>query len=559
MGTSSSRSVAGRSDFPYFRALWNRVVITMLAIAFVPLLLIGGGLYWYTLKVVKEKGLETLKLEVFERKISVDRRLGERILALRQLGDGLGIESRVEPGILSAALRSLNHTDGSFTDLAVFDTRGRCLGFVGPEAVQDADLSLAGWFREAVGKGVSITDATLSSNGEPHVLMAVRVRTAGGQKIVRSAVNISRVDTFASDRTGRRRAEGYLVNREGIFQTQPRSAGLLMGRSPVQDLEKFDGIQVEETRDAVLLKIWQDRVPWINVVQIGYRDMQSQLEGVYVFAFLVFIILAVPIIGIVLLTGNDLASRLEAKRSSLKVLDRQLRRASYMSSSMQVSLSCFNEVKEVLANIDITAAVVLEDPVVAASTDIQESIGDIRSEAGRGQRSVESFLQYIEPKPPLIGEADVHGLLNDLMGILNRELRFRNITVRREFSSDLPGVRSDASKLRQVFLNIVLNALEALEKDGEITLKTETDIGANNVIVTIADNGPGIPEADLEYVFEPLWTVRPHGTGLGLPLCRDILENLGGSIGIESTVGKGASVIVTIPLQLYGQTLQHCD
>ncbi|MEM5787528.1 MAG: ATP-binding protein, partial [Syntrophobacteraceae bacterium] len=199
---------------------------------------------------------------------------------------------------------------------------------------------------------------------------------------------------------------------------------------------------------------------------------------------------------------------------------------------------------------------VLEDPLLAASPDLRDSLGGIRDEVDRGQRSVERFLQYIEPKPPLIGEVSVHKMLDDLLGILERELRFRNIEVQRSFLPDLPVVHSDCSKLRQVFLNILLNALEAVGQNGEIELIAGSR--DSEVFVEIRDNGPGIPETDLEMVFEPLWTTRPHGTGLGLPLCRDILDKLGGSIAIESTVGKGTSVIVTIPLQLYAQAKQHC-
>lgn len=555
MGKSSSRSTTGKYDFPYFRAVWNRLVGTMLAIAFIPLLLLGGGLYWFMVTVEKEKSLENLKVELLERAISVDRYLERRILDLRQLGGGI-TGNPIDSGSLNAALMSLMQIDECFTDLAVVDPEGRCLGFAGPEPFQETDFSKEDWFRKAAGEGFWITDVFIGLHDEPHFLLAVSVRSADGQRIIRSTVKASRISVPVSEHKQQRYRDAFLVNQEGIFQTQPRSAGRLMGRSPVEQLEKFEGIRMEETGGAVLVKTWQERVPWMNVVGMDHREMQSQLKKVYAFAFLAFIIFAVPVIGIVLLTANDLTSRLEAKRSSLKVLDRQLRRASYMSSSMEMSMSCFKEVKDIFANIDITAMVVLEDPLLAASPDLRDSLGGIRDEVDRGQRSVERFLQYIEPKPPLIGEVSVHKMLDDLLGILERELRFRNIEVQRSFLPDLPVVHSDCSKLRQVFLNILLNALEAVGQNGEIELIAGSR--DSEVFVEIRDNGPGIPETDLEMVFEPLWTTRPHGTGLGLPLCRDILDKLGGSIAIESTVGKGTSVIVTIPLQLYAQAKQHC-
>jgi two-component system NtrC family sensor kinase len=190
---------------------------------------------------------------------------------------------------------------------------------------------------------------------------------------------------------------------------------------------------------------------------------------------------------------------------------------------------------------------------VSTSPDLQSSIAVVRSEVQRGQQAVERFLRYIEPQSPLIIEVDVHKLLDDLFQILDRELLFRSISVRRVFQADLPTVRSDSSKLRQVFLNIVINAVEAIDKDGEITLTSE--VVENGLAVTVSDNGPGISAADLKRIFEPLWTTRSQGTGLGLPLCRQILEKLDGEITIQSALGKGTVVTVTLPLRLKAQRI----
>jgi len=555
MGKSSGRPVNGRHDYPYFRAVWNRIVITMLAAAFLPVLLIGGGLYFFTLKVMEEKGLESLKLETLERKISVDRSLEEIILDLRRLVLDPGVEPLLSPGAMDAALHSLNRAHGYFSGLAVFSPDGRCLAFAGTEAGREVDVSQEEWFKEALGKGVSITDVFRGSRGAPCFLAAVKVHAGDGVMILGASVDAARFSDMLSGEPGPRIGDAYLINREGVFQTPPRTAGQLLSRSPVKNTEKFDRIEVEESARSYLLKVWQDRVPWMNVVQIDHSDTSGQLMRVYAFAFLVFLVLAIPIAGIVLIIGNSLASRLETKRSSLKMLDRQLRRASYLSSSMELSLGCFREIKDVLANIDITAVVALEDPAVTGSADARESIDEVLSQTRRGQQSVERFLRYIEPEPPLIRDVDVQKLLDDLLDILARELRFRNITVRREFQVDLPAVRSDRSKLRQVFQNIIINALEAVEKEGEIRLTT--GLRENGIVVTISDNGPGIPAGDLKEVFKPLWTTRPQGTGLGLPLCREILDKLDGHIEIESTVGRGTSVIIVIPLRLDPQRLRR--
>ena len=144
-------------------------------------------------------------------------------------------------------------------------------------------------------------------------------------------------------------------------------------------------------------------------------------------------------------------------------------------------------------------------------------------------------------------EVNTNEILDDLLEFLSSELHFKNIRVKRDYEDHLPGIRSDHSKLRQVFQNIVLNAVSAVEKDGEISLTTRA--GQNGVTVTIADDGPGIPEEIIENVFDPLFTTKPEGTGLGLSICLNVLQKLGGNISVKSEPGKGASFVIELPFQ----------
>jgi two-component system NtrC family sensor kinase len=124
----------------------------------------------------------------------------------------------------------------------------------------------------------------------------------------------------------------------------------------------------------------------------------------------------------------------------------------------------------------------------------------------------------------------------------------KKIRVKKDYEDNLPGIRSDHSKLRQVFQNIVLNAMTAVEKDGEISLTTRAV--QNGVAVTIADNGPGIPEENMENIFDPLFTTKPEGAGLGLSICLNILQRLGGHISVKSEPEKGAVFTVELPLHI---------
>ncbi|MHC1729650.1 MAG: ATP-binding protein [Syntrophobacteraceae bacterium] len=546
MRSVTSMKSSGRFDYPYFRALWNRVVLVLLAVTFLPVILIGGVFYHFTAQALKDKEIRTLELRALERKASIDSLLGDEIVRLQQVGVGLSFsgpgDSHAEQ--LKMAMDSLNERGGYIAGLAILDGNGRTIATAGPGIPVQESFSGTEALNRSIGQDLYVSELFRGSDGKTCFSIGVSGRS-DDNRVLLAYIDASKFGGMPSamqEQSGER----FLVSREVAFQIGA-PAGSQISHSPAEAFERFGGIQIQETKGALLLKVWQDRAPWLNVFKIAEDDAYRVIKRVRIAAGLIFFVLCFPIIGIILLIGNDLVSRLESKRGAIRTLDRQLRRTSYLSSSMELSLGCFREVKDTIFNVDSAIAVLREEPVFEESIWLRESVEQIHSEVQRARLAVDRFLRYIHPQPPLISDVDVHKLLDDLMGILDRELGFRNIIVRRSFVEKLPMLRSDSSKLRQVFQNIVLNALEAVERKGEIALITR--LCEKGVAVSIIDNGPGISESDLDKIFEPLWTTRTQGTGLGLPICRDILDRLGGDITIESEVGKGTTVTIILPLR----------
>jgi two-component system NtrC family sensor kinase len=149
-----------------------------------------------------------------------------------------------------------------------------------------------------------------------------------------------------------------------------------------------------------------------------------------------------------------------------------------------------------------------------------------------------------------LDDVDINHVLNQTLELLQSHAQTNNIEIRKDFQSELPIIASDQSQLQQVFLNLINNAIDAVEKDGWIEIKTRKE--DSQIIVAIKDNGPGIAEEHLKKVFDPFFTTKEtgKGTGLGLSVSYNIIEKLGGTIKAESKPSEGAVFSIKLPIKI---------
>ena len=163
---------------------------------------------------------------------------------------------------------------------------------------------------------------------------------------------------------------------------------------------------------------------------------------------------------------------------------------------------------------------------------------------------VHGLLGFARRMEPTQENLDVNLLLEQTRSFLENEANFRGIAFVRDYQADLPHIESDASQLQQVFLNILDNAIDAIDKNGSITIVTRKLPDAPEVEIAIADTGNGIPRETLEKIFDPFFTTKKvgEGTGLGLTISYSIIEKLGGRIQVASEEGKGTTFRITLPV-----------
>ena len=543
-------------DFPYFRRLWNSIVVALLGAAFIPLMLIGGGMYYFASSALKQKTLESLRVEVFNHKKSVDRVLAERTLDLRQLTGTRDLASLTRPGALEAVFRILQAAEEKpwLTDLGIIDDRGRHLAYAGPYDLISKNYKNAPWFRAVMAQGVYISDVFSGFRKVPHFIIAVKQRVNGRAWIIRATVDAAYFDSLVAEVTVKTGGNAFLINSDGIFQANPGEAGQLMGQSGLNVPQYFEGIKLEEYQGQFTAMGWLDKVPWLSVIKMDRGEILRLLHRVRNIGIFVFLLGGIIIVLTVLLTTNQLVQRLETKRKQIRFLDQQLQHTSRMASSMQLSSGFFVEIKDLLVNMDMAAQLaqdlVAKDPTRTENlTEIRDSLNQIQSESRDGLKWIDRILTLTRPAAPVIVGIDINDLLDELIRLFERELQFKNIKIIRDYYNQPPPVRSDPSQVNQVFQNLIFNAISALPKDGMIILQTRR--AKRCMQISVVDNGPGISEKNMDKIFEPFYATSKDGMGLGLGLsvCRNILDKLGGTIHVSSQPGKGAAFAVELPFE----------
>jgi two-component system NtrC family sensor kinase len=143
---------------------------------------------------------------------------------------------------------------------------------------------------------------------------------------------------------------------------------------------------------------------------------------------------------------------------------------------------------------------------------------------------------------------DLNAVVTETLLLVGKSMSTDNVRIATELDPDLPRIVGDANALQQVLLNLLTNAREAMTGSGEIRVTTERDVARGQLRLVVSDTGPGIPPEHLPHLFEPFYTTKPSGTGLGLAVSYGIVQNHSGTINVQSTPGQGATFILTFPV-----------
>jgi two-component system sensor histidine kinase HydH len=238
------------------------------------------------------------------------------------------------------------------------------------------------------------------------------------------------------------------------------------------------------------------------------------------------------------------AEQLAAANESLKEAEANVRRADRLAALGQLTAGLAHELRNPLGTMKTSAELLVRN-VEKESSIAREMAGYIKEEVDRTNSLITRFLDFARPQHLKMDKGDLAGMLDRAIDRFDREKKV-NVSVYKNYSPDIPPVPFDGELMERVISNLVANAAQASAAGGVVTVKTRVVDGM--VEISVIDRGTGIDAKNLESIFNPFFTTKADGVGLGLAICSKIVDEHGGQITVESTAGEGSVFRVFLPL-----------
>ncbi|MEJ5357099.1 MAG: ATP-binding protein [Desulfobacterales bacterium] len=555
-------SLEGEPVGPYrplfhFRRLWKTAVLLTLFVVLSPLGFMAVVDHRLSREVIeRDIHYQTMRLVANTRQ-NITFFLSERKSSLAFIERDNTYEGLSQPLRLTALLDTLQKSFGDFTDLGVVNAEGLQHTYVGPYTLGGINYRDEEWFQVARETGIYISEVFLGFRRQPHLVVAVKDDLPNGSfYILRTSIGLNTLNRILGELEVSGQGDLFLVNREGVLQTPSRMFGPALEKIPLRMPPYADWIQViEEAYGSETLVIGYAYIPDTPFVLLAVKNkanlmaswQKSRREWSFFLAGSVFAIVLV-ILGV----STHLVNQIYLADRQRTAMLHHMEYANKMASLGRLSAGIAHEINNPLAIINEKAGLIrdlfllkkdyAEDPKLLALVD------SIHKSVERCSRITRRLLHFARPSEGRVEELQIGEVIEEVLGFLGKEAEHRSIRVSVAVAPGTPMIRADRGRMQEIFLNLVDNAFGAMEDGGRLEIEARPVEGG--LQVRVADNGCGIPAADLQRIFEPFFTTKDErgGTGLGLSITYGLVEEAGGRIEVSSEVGKGTEFRLFFPM-----------
>ncbi|WP_461210579.1 sensor histidine kinase [Desulfocurvus sp. DL9XJH121] len=565
-----------------YQALRRTMIVTIVLVSLAPLLglsVIGG--YQFQ-SAYSEKVLAHVEQLVLKHRQNVDGFLREKLAEIQVVADILDGERLQDEALLEDVLLSLQRRHGGvFVDIGVVGAGGLQTAYAGPFRLEEADYSQALWFREAMRRDHYISDVFLGLRGLPHFIVAVKRVWNGEVRIVRSTIDFvafnELVDSIRLGRTG----QAYIVNREGGLQTRSRggfvpdpdtmrgivrlvqAAGARQGGSgdvPADVLRPVPPPAMDvrpgpHGEPLLYLAAPLKDGSWYLVYQQDESEAFAEFYHARLVALVGVLLSGAAIVFMAVVLSRRMVGSIVRADKDKERMNEQIVEAGKLVSVGELAAGIAHEINNPVAIMMEEAGWIgdlMDEEAMRATprhAEIMESVAQVRGQGRRCREITHKLLSFARKLDPTPTEVDVNDLVSEMADLSEQRARYANVTMVTDFDEGLPHIHASCSEMQQVLLNLVNNAIDAMESGGgELRLGTARQ--GDELVISVADTGAGIPQANLPRIFDPFFTTKPvgKGTGLGLSIIYGIVKKMGGEITVASSVGVGTTFTIRLPL-----------
>ena len=554
-------------DTPFYESFSRRMVLILILVSFTPMVLVSGIILDDFRISYREKIYAHLAELVLKHKQNIDAFLEEKMGDIRFVAASFTFEELADDNFLNKVLEDLRREDGTvFEDLGVINEQGRQVSYAGPYPLGRADYSDAEWFQRAIEIPYYISEVFLGLRGKPHFIVSVRSRHEGKYWLLRSTIDFDSFNSLVENLRIGRTGFALILNREGELQTKTT---LIAENSEEKELyqlikrgeRRSNGVYIlERTMDTgqenIYVGAFLKDEDWLLIYQQDAADAFTDLRRAQGIAILIILMGGLAIVVTALILSKKMVRQVAELDQEKEMMNEQIIETGKLASVGELAAGVAHEINNPVAIMVEEAGWIedlLEEEDLKESENLSEfrrALNQIHIQGKRCKEITHKLLSFARKTDSRVHEIELNELVEEVVGLSTQQARYSNVEIRVHLQEHLPPMRMSPTELQQVLLNLINNALYAMDGRGGV-IDVSTRRKEENVLIEVSDTGPGIPESNLGRIFDPFFTTKPvgKGSGLGLSICYGIIKKMDGDIDVRSMVGEGTTFTVRIPIK----------
>jgi two-component system NtrC family sensor kinase len=557
----------------HFSAIRKILFTCMILVPLIPFILILGIGYYYFKTSIEISTIASMNRIVEDHRHMIESFLEERKHDLDFILYSYTFDDLSQSEQLDTVFDHLQRESRAFVDLGIFNQDGVHVAYHGPYRLVGKVYKDENWFKEVMKHGYYISDIFLGYRQVPHFIIAIAKEKAGKKWVIRTTIDTITFNSIVEGIRIGKTGEAYILNVNGLLQTEPRSGGKLMEKHPDTVKYPSSDIGIETFIDKGLkgeeylyTTTWLQNKKWLLVVRQEKSDAFSALTSTVYLVLLVSVIGGAIIAVVAFYLTNRIVGRMEKMNIEKERLSQQLIGASRLAELGEMSAGFAHEINNPLQIIkneqslmEMTLADMKEAGQIAASASLDEfedSMSQIKLQISRCAQITQAILKFGRQDEPKPQEIDLKNFIPEVIGMVAQKAAVHGISIEQNLDENTYSIHGDPTQLQQVLLNLFNNAMDAILEQhgtsgGKLVIKTGTKEN-KTVEIVVKDNGCGISPENFNKIFSPFFTTKSvgKGTGLGLSVCYGIVDNMHGTLEVSSEVGVGTTFSIHLPAEV---------